>query len=73
MLSGKIDLTKIPLGKMLALYANGLLILFLRTKTLLEGGSHVRTRVLQELNRKCKCKHGLGKQALIGFSGQEAT
>ena len=45
LLSGKINLTKVPLGKMLALYEKGFLSLFLRTKTLLKGGSNVMTRV----------------------------
>ena len=40
LLSRKIDLTKVPLGKMLALYGKGFLDLFLRTKTLLKGGSN---------------------------------
>ena len=34
LLSGKTDLTKVPLGKTLALYKKGFLILFLRMKTL---------------------------------------
>ena len=38
-----------------------------------KGGSNVRTTVLRELNRKCKCGHGLGTQPLTGFRGQEAT
>ena len=51
------------------------LVMFLRTKTLPKGGSNVRTTVLQEVNRKCKCKcrHGLGTKALTGFRGQETT
>ena len=49
------------------------LVMFSRTKTLPKGGSNVRTTVLQELNRKWECKHGLGTQTLTGFRGQEAT
>ena len=45
LLSGKINLTKVPLEKILALYGKDFLSLFSRTKTLLKGGSNVMTRV----------------------------
>ena len=45
LLSGKTDLTKVPLGKMLTLYKKGFVNLFSRIKTLLKGGSNVMIRV----------------------------
>ena len=47
--SGKIELTKDPLGKTLVLYVRGFLLLLLRTKTLHQGGINVRTTILESL------------------------
>ena len=45
--SGKIDLTKGPLGKTLVLYVRRFLLLFSRMKTLHKGGSNVKTTILE--------------------------
>ena len=83
-LSGKIDLTKVPLGKMLALYGKDFLNLFLRTKTLLKGGSNVMTRVrlvhngirfrcTGEPDRQPGAGHGLRERLGRGLGDKEMT
>ena len=47
--SGKIGLTKHPLGKTLVLLENGFLLLFLQTKTLHQGESNVKKMFLESL------------------------
>ena len=46
---GKIDPTKDPLGKTLVLYVRAFILFFSRIKTLHQGGSNVRTLVVESL------------------------
>ena len=67
LLSGKIDLTKVPLGETLELYRKFSLILFLRTKTLSKGGSIAMTMViLLHSEREFWCTREPNRQAKSG-------